>query len=110
MKQVIFEYVKWQHNSSTIYAALNDPKLRPAVPTVIALTDGFTIICVPNKDNTLSPMTMSLGTTYEYEVTEPMKIEVVPQKPKVEGISENTLLKAIAITKDASLALQLIKD
>lgn len=110
MKQVIFEYVKWQHNSSTIYAALNDPKLRPDVPTVIKLTDGFTLICIPHADSTLAPMTRSVGASYIYDVTEPMKIEVIPPKPKVEGVSESTLLKAIAITKDASLALQLIKD
>lgn len=110
MKQVIFEFVQWQHNSATIYTALNDPKLRPANPTVIRLTDGFTVLCVPHSDSALAPAIMSLGAQFLYEVTEPMKIEVTPQKPKVEGISENTLLKAIAITKDSSLALQLIKD
>lgn len=110
MKQVIFEYVKWQYNSATIYTALNDPKLRPAVPTMIQLTDGFTLLCVPHSDQTLAPCIMTIGPGYYYDVVEPKKIEVIPPKPKVEGVSENTLLKAIAITKDATLALQLIKD
>ena len=109
MKQVIFDFVQWQHSSATIYTALNDPKLRPADPTVIRLTDGFTVICIPHSDPALAPMTMSVGPSYIYEVSEPLKIESQPP-PKQLGISENTLLRAIAITKDASLALQLIKD
>jgi hypothetical protein len=111
MKQVIFDYVQWQHNTASIYTALNDPKLRPAVPTVIGLTDGFTIICIPHSDSTLSPMTMSFGPQYAIEVVRPVTIEPVPEKAQpVSGISENTLLKALAIVKDSSLALQLIKD
>lgn len=110
MKQVIFEYVKWQHNSATIYAALNDPKLRPTVPTVIQLTDGFSILCIPHSDTTLTPFTATIAPGYPYDVTEPTRVEVEPPKPKVESVSENTLLKAIAISRDAALALQLIKD
>lgn len=111
MKQVIFEYVKWQHNSGTIYSALNDPKLRPATPTVIGLIDGFTVICIPHNDNTLSPMTMSFGPQFAVEVSEPLPVtEVVLEKPVVTGISENTLLRALAIAQDPTLALELIKD
>ena len=108
MKQVIFEYVKWQHNSATIYTALNDPKLRPAVPTMIQLTDGFSLLCIPHSDTTLAPSTMTIGPGYSYDVTEPLKVETMATNTS--GVSENTLLKAIAITKDATLALQLIKD
>lgn len=108
MKQVIFEYVQWQHNSATVYAAINDPKLRPAVPTIIKLTDGFSMVCIPHSDHTIPPMTMNVGPGYYMEVFEPVKYEP-PAKPHT-GISENALLKAIAITKDSSLALQLIKD
>ena len=109
MKQVIFEYVQWQHNSATIYAALNDPKLRPTVPTVIKLTDGFSMICVPHADQALAPSSMSVGPSFIFEVSEPLPIiEATPERRA--GISESALLKAIAITKDASLALQLIKD
>ena len=111
MKQVIFEYVKWQHNSATIYTALNDPKVRPAVPTIIGLTDGFTVICIPHSDNALAPMTTSFGPQFAVEVLEPFKVEAVLVKPQqVVGISENALLKALAIVQDSSLALQLIKD
>lgn len=108
MKQVIFEYVQWQHNSASIYAAINDPKVRPAVPTIIKLTDGFSMVCIPHSDSTFAPMAISVGPGYYMEVFEPVKYEP-PVQPHT-GISENALLKAIAITKDSSLALQLIKD
>ena len=107
MKQVIFEYVEWPHNSATVYTALNDINTRITVPTAIRLTDGFSLVCCPSKDSKLAPTTMIVGPTYEYFVTEPTKPETAT---KVEGISENTLLKALAITGDATLALQLIKD
>jgi hypothetical protein len=111
MKQVIFDYVQWQHTLSTVYVALNDPKLRPVYPIVIGLADGSSIVCIPSSDSTLFPLTLCLGQQFPYDVTEPQKIEIIPVKPQqVSGISENTLLKAIAITKDATLALQLIKD
>ena len=109
MKQVIFDFVQWQHNSATIYTALNDPKLRPTVPTVIRLTDGFTVICIPHSDPALAPMAMSVGPSYIYEVSEPLP--TIEAQPEIRaGISESTLLKASAITKDSSLALELIKD
>lgn len=108
MKQVIFEYVQWQHNSATIYTAINDLKLRPTVPTIIKLTDGFSMICIPSTDPALAPMTLNVDPRYFMEVSEPVKYE--PPVQPYTGISENALLKAIAITKDSSLALQLIKD
>lgn len=77
---------------------------------MIQLTDGFTMLCVPHSDQTLAPCTMTVGPGYDYEVTEPLKVESIQPNPKVECVSENTLLKAIAISKDATLALQLIKD
>lgn len=107
MKQVIFEYVAWQHNSATIYTALNDINTRITVPTIIRLTDGFSLVCCPSKDSKLAPTTMIVGPAYEYIATEPAELETAPV---VGGISENTLLKALAITRDATLALQLIKD
>ena len=110
MKMVIFDFVQWQHNSATIYTALNDPKLRPSGPTVIRLTDGFSVLCVPHADPALAPMTMSIGPSYIFEVSEPLKYEPPPPQPRPIGISENTLLKAIAIANDPGLALELIKD
>lgn len=109
MKQVIFDFIQWQHNNATIYTALNDPKLRPANPTVIRLTNGFTVIYMPHSDPALGPTTMSVGPSYIYEVSEPLP--AIKAQPEIRaGISESTLLKAIAITKDSSLALELIKD
>lgn len=108
MKQIVFEYVQWQHNSASIYTALNDPKSRLTVPAIIRMTDGFSMVCIPHSDPTLPPMTMNVGPGYFMEVSEPVKYEP-PIQPHI-GISENALLKAIAITKDSSLALQLIKD
>lgn len=107
MKQVIFEYVEWPHNSATIYTALNDTNTKITVPTIIRLTDGFSLVCCPSKDSKLAQTAMIVGPAYEYFVTEPTKSETAP---RVEGVSENTLLKALAITRDATLALQLIKD
>ena len=107
MKQVIFEYVEWQHNSVTVYTALNNINTRPTVPTIIRLTDGFSLVCFPSKDPNLAPSTMIVGPTYKYIATEPAELETAPG---VGGVSENTLLKALAITRDATLALQLIKD
>lgn len=41
---------------------------------------------------------------FEYRETEPIAIE-----PPVRGVSENTLLKALAIAQDPTLALNLLK-
>lgn len=107
MKQVIFEYVEWQHNSATIYTALNDVNNKITVPTIISLTDGFSLVCFSSKDSNLATATMLVGPTYGYIVTELAELETAPVAG---GISENALLKAIAITRDATLALQLIKN
>jgi hypothetical protein len=57
-------------------------------------------------------MTMSFGPSYIFEVSEPLKYELPPPPPQPRpiGISENTLLKAIAIANDPGLALELIKN
>lgn len=111
MKQVIFEYVEWPYTSATVYTILNDPKLKPSKPTVIKLIDWFSLACVPYEDTQVAGTGYSLMSIL---IKDPKYIVVdtddKQDKSTTGSISESTLLKAIAITKDVSLATQLIKD
>ena len=104
MKTVNFEYRIVSESSSTIYKAINEKRILVTVPTVFALSDNWSLVCVPGSiAPTSSPHTFLVGS----QCVQPTVVPVLETKV---SISENALLKAIAITKDATLALQLIKD